>query len=151
MDQIVTVPTMSKRLWQQVFDDGVRGRFHQIRPLKSIHSDRRCRATGRQWNVAMYTSTAVLLVVRPSLSQVRQVWNSLRDPALCSDRFRQFLKTNLFRCYHWVGLRTVQHSSLVMLHSILGSKVDKCFAKFSQCSSSWISPKVFLSDARFFI
>ena len=32
------------------------------------------------------------------------VWNSLpdslRDPALSSDRFRQLLKTNLFRRYH---------------------------------------------------
>ena len=34
------------------------------------------------------------------------VWNSLpdslRDPALSSDRFRQLLKTNLFLHYHWV-------------------------------------------------
>ena len=34
------------------------------------------------------------------------VWNSLpdslHDPALSNDRFRQLLKTNLFRHYHWV-------------------------------------------------
>ena len=34
------------------------------------------------------------------------VWNSLpdslRDPALSSDRFQQLLKTNLFRHYNWV-------------------------------------------------
>ena len=41
------------------------------------------------------------------------VWNSLtdsfRDPALSSDRFRQLMKTNLFRRYHWV--HTVLHDS----------------------------------------
>jgi len=44
-----------------------------------------------------------------SLSQVwwsgtyYQTLDSLCDQALSSDLFRQLLKTNLFRCYHWVG------------------------------------------------
>jgi len=60
---------------------------------------------------------SVLLVVGPSLSQV---WNSLpdslRDPALSSDCFRQVLKTNLFLRYHWV--HTAQLRCFVALRYI---------------------------------
>jgi len=61
------------------------------------------------------------------------VWNSLpdslRDPALSSDRFRQLLKTNLFQRYN---LPLSTHSTVEMLHDsalykfMIDIDIDSC-------------------------